>query len=82
MPESRLTSKGQITIPKAVRERLNLEVGDSVSFDVQDDGAVVMRTSNLPWDRLRGLLRQRGRSRVSVGDMSPERAGPPDEANA
>jgi AbrB family looped-hinge helix DNA binding protein len=27
MSESTVTSKGQITIPKAVRERLHLEVG-------------------------------------------------------
>lgn len=32
MSEAKLTSKGQITIPKAVRERLGLRTGDRVEF--------------------------------------------------
>ena len=32
MEVSRVTSKGQITIPKAVRERLNLTEGSKVAF--------------------------------------------------
>ena len=38
MAESTVTSKGQITIPKAVRERLQLEPGDKVYFNVREDG--------------------------------------------
>ena len=39
---SRLTSKGQITIPKAVREALALGEGDLVAFAVAD-GLATMR---------------------------------------
>ena len=39
---SRLTSKGQITIPKAVREALSLGEGDLVAFAVAD-GLATMR---------------------------------------
>ena len=39
---SRLTSKGQITIPKAVREALSLAEGDLLVFAV-DDGQATMR---------------------------------------
>jgi len=32
-----MTSKGQITVPKAVRVKLNLKAGDRVLFIVEDD---------------------------------------------
>ena len=44
---ARLTAKGQITIPKSVREALSLDVGDSVVFRVQGDRAVIARTPDL-----------------------------------
>ena len=40
---SRLTSKGQITIPKAVRTALSLAEGDLVAFTVEDGHAVMRR---------------------------------------
>ena len=36
----RLTSKGQITIPAAIRKRLELETGAPVLFKVMDDGHI------------------------------------------
>lgn len=43
---AKMTSKGQITVPKIVRERLELEPGDQVLFRLQDDQAVLARTPN------------------------------------
>jgi AbrB family looped-hinge helix DNA binding protein len=43
---AKMTSKGQITVPKVVRERLELEPGDQVLFRLQDDQAVLARTPN------------------------------------
>ena len=40
---SRITSKGQITIPKAVRSALGLEDGDLVSFALDDDHATLRK---------------------------------------
>lgn len=37
-----LTSKGQVTIPKAVRDYLGLRPGNSVSFEVDAEGRVVV----------------------------------------
>jgi AbrB family looped-hinge helix DNA binding protein len=37
-----LTSKGQITIPKRMREALELEAGDEVVFELRE-GEVVLR---------------------------------------
>ena len=40
MAVSSVTSKGQITIPKRVRDRLRLRPGDKVDFRIEDDGSV------------------------------------------
>lgn len=40
-----LTSKGQVTIPKHIREALDLRPGVVVDFAVNDDGDVVIRKS-------------------------------------
>ena len=41
MQQAKVTFKGQITIPKAVREALNIQQGDSVTFTLEGNHAVV-----------------------------------------
>jgi AbrB family looped-hinge helix DNA binding protein len=41
---ARMSSKGQITIPKAVRDALGIGEGDDVVFRVEGDRAVLART--------------------------------------
>jgi AbrB family looped-hinge helix DNA binding protein len=41
---ARMSSKGQVTVPKAVREALGLGEGDDVVFRVEGDRAVLART--------------------------------------
>jgi AbrB family looped-hinge helix DNA binding protein len=41
---AKLTSKGQVTVPKAVRDALGLEAGDEVVFHVEGNRAVLART--------------------------------------
>lgn len=43
---AKLTSKGQLTVPKAVRETLALEPGDQVLFRVEDNRAIMARTKD------------------------------------
>jgi AbrB family looped-hinge helix DNA binding protein len=40
MATATVTSKGQITIPKEIRERLHIKTGDRLDFRVEGDGAV------------------------------------------
>jgi antitoxin PrlF len=67
--ESAITSKGQATIPKAIREHLGLEPGDRIKFFVHPDGSVVL-LPKLPASALRGIVRPPGRRSVTIEDMS------------
>jgi len=44
---ARVTSKGQITIPKAVRDALGIAEGDEIVFRVEQHRAVLARTPDL-----------------------------------
>lgn len=41
---AKVTSKGQVTVPKAVRDALGIEKGDGVVFRVEGNRAVLART--------------------------------------
>ncbi|MBI1775111.1 MAG: type II toxin-antitoxin system PrlF family antitoxin [Proteobacteria bacterium] len=58
--ESAITSKGQATIPKVIRDHLHLKPGDRVKFFVHPDGSVVL-LPKLPASALRGIINARGR---------------------
>jgi AbrB family looped-hinge helix DNA binding protein len=53
--EATLSSKNQATIPKSVREYLNLRAGDRFKFFLQPDGAVVI-LPQIPVSRLKGSV--------------------------
>jgi AbrB family looped-hinge helix DNA binding protein len=65
--ESTLTSKGQATIPKAIREHLGLQPGGRVKFFIHPDGSVVL-LPKLPASALRGFLKHTGRP-ASIKEM-------------
>jgi antitoxin PrlF len=44
---ARLTSKGQLTVPKSVRDALRLREGDQVMFRVEGERAMMARTPSL-----------------------------------
>lgn len=50
MKSSKITTKYQATIPKDIRKQLKLQAGDSVTFEVLDDGLVVLRKTK-PLDK-------------------------------
>jgi len=64
-----LTSKGQITIPKDVRDQLGLETGDRLVFVVHSDGNVVLKPAKTDLRELHGLLYRKGRRPHSVEEM-------------
>lgn len=65
-----LTSKGQTTIPKEIRESLGMKPGDRMTFTLMPDGTVVMRVKRRSIMELAGVLRKKGRKPVSIAQMS------------
>jgi AbrB family looped-hinge helix DNA binding protein len=59
MIKATISSKGQIAIPKAVRERLNLKTGTEISIDVQGEALVMKRlVRDFPdWRTMQGMVR-------------------------
>ncbi|MBE3557581.1 MAG: AbrB/MazE/SpoVT family DNA-binding domain-containing protein [Firmicutes bacterium] len=45
MELSRISAKGQVTVPKSIREQLHLHEGDRVVFVVEDGKVVLMKAS-------------------------------------
>lgn len=66
MPSATMTSKGQMTLPKEVRDDLGLQPGDRVDI-VKQDGVYVLRARNVPITQLAGML-----GKAPAGPLTPE----------
>jgi AbrB family looped-hinge helix DNA binding protein len=66
--ESALTIKGQITIPKEIREHLRVAPGDRVKFFIHPNGTVVL-LPKVPITALRGMLASKTNRRASIEEM-------------
>jgi len=57
MPRAKLTSKGQVTIPRVVRERLGPQTGDEIDFN-EERGVYTLgkHVHGAPFQRYRGIL--------------------------
>ncbi len=63
--KAKITSKGQLTLPAAVRKALNVGAGDVVAFEIRPDGIVIQ--TDLPPDRFEQFV---GRFRVGRGQSA------------
>lgn len=68
MPISTLTSKGQLTLPKAIRDRLNVRPGDRVEFRLTEEGEVMVEAASQDLRTLRGILKP-GKVRLTLEEM-------------
>lgn len=64
--EATLSSKGQATIPKAVRERLQIKPGDRFKFFFHPDGVIIL--PRIPTRRLKGSVPSPARP-ISIEDI-------------
>jgi len=71
MSETTLTSKGQVTVPKEIRDRLGLTSGDKLLFTMLSDGTVVMRAKTRRLLDLAGSLTRPGQPKVTIEQMNP-----------
>ena len=70
MPTATVTSKGQVTLPRKVREALRIRPGDRIDFVLGEDGGVRVRAGKVDVNELRGLLHRPGRRPVSLEAMA------------
>jgi antitoxin PrlF len=56
MTSATITSKGQTTIPKRIRDHLGLKPGDRLRFAVEEGGRVVLEPATIPIRQLRGIF--------------------------
>jgi antitoxin PrlF len=68
--DATLTSKGQTTIPKEIRDSLGLLPGDRMTFTLMPDKTVVMRVKSKSVMELAGLLHKKGRKPVAIERLS------------
>ncbi len=68
--DATLTSKGQTTIPKQVRDALGMKAGDRITFTLLPDGVVLMRVKNKSVMNVAGSLRKQGRKSLAIAQLS------------
>ena len=68
--DATLTSKGQTTIPKEIRDSLGMKAGDRMTFTLMPDATVVMRVKGKSLAELAGTLHKKGRKALSVEQLS------------
>ena len=70
MPATTLTSKGQVTIPKSIREQLRLRTGQRLDFQLDSDGRLTVKPRARDIRELKGILRSGRRKPLSVEEMN------------
>lgn len=54
--QATITSKGQVTLPKAIRDRFHLEPGDRIEFILERDDVLRVEPVTAPVTQLKGML--------------------------
>lgn len=64
-----LTSKGQVTIPKEIRDRLGLDAGSMLDFQLLPDNTITAREVTADARRIRGILKSPLAAPLTVEQM-------------
>lgn len=66
---STVTDKGQVTLPKAIRDRLGIRAGSRIEFEVQPDDTLTVRLLTRGSTGLFGLIEQPGQAVRSLDEI-------------
>lgn len=69
MATATITSKGQMTLPKEVRDRLGLHPGDKVDFVFGPDGQLFVKPRTIHVEQLFGLLHRTGEKALTLEEI-------------
>jgi antitoxin PrlF len=70
MAASILTSKGQVTIPKSVRDALGIDAGDRIEFVEVEKGQFAVIAATRSVQELNGLYQRKRSGPVSIEEMN------------
>ena len=70
MALAKITSKGQVTIPKAVRDSLKVYAGDKIEFVITEEGQALIRPITKKVDDVYGRLYKPDRKPISIEKMN------------
>jgi antitoxin PrlF len=65
-----LTTKGQTTIPKEIRDGLGMKAGDQMTFTLMPDATVIMRVKRRSISEAAGSLHKKGRRPIPTERLS------------
>ena len=65
-----MTSKGQVTIPKSIRDSLNLNSGDKIELELLSNGEAVIRPVRKSIDDVFARLQQDGQPAICIEEMN------------
>lgn len=70
MRQAKLTSKGQVTVPKSIRDYLKLRTGDQLQFIIDQKGYVILMAQNLDISEIFGKFQHKAKKKTTVKDMN------------
>jgi AbrB family looped-hinge helix DNA binding protein len=70
--DATITSKGQVTIPKRIRDEVGLTAGTEIEFIVEEDGTIRVRPTEPALQRLRTVKEQLSEHDVDIEKMRRE----------
>ena len=70
MALAKITTKGQVTIPKNIRESLHLHTGDKIEIILNIQGEAVIRPISKKVDDMFGILKRPKQKTISVEEMN------------
>ena len=65
-----VTVKGQVTVPKAIRDQLNIGPGTQLDFKLNDDGSISVRSLKRSALSIVGLLKRPDRAAATIAQMN------------
>lgn len=70
MPSATITSKGQVTIPKKIREQFQLKPGDTIDFEIDSHNTIRISATKRHHSEVAGILYREGQRPRSIEEMN------------
>ncbi len=67
--KSTVTSKGQITIPWAIRAKAHIQTGTQLDFQLEDDGTLILHVITRDVSDLKGIVKSKRRKAPTLKEM-------------